>query len=112
MTTKTEVTKDKRIEEIPKLIIDLGVEVATHQDADAFIRTYTFNDAQLEAFSSTIAQQQVQEAVRIVDEVRNLMSPSHPNIDERISFYAACNEIQKRLYAITQPQDGEVVDKK
>lgn len=40
-------------EEVAQLIIDLGVEVDTHQDADAFVRTYTFNDAQLEAFMST-----------------------------------------------------------
>jgi hypothetical protein len=31
-------------------IIDLGVEVDTHQDGDVFIRTFTFNEAQLQAF--------------------------------------------------------------
>ena len=34
-------------------IIDLGVEVDTHQDGDAFIRTFTFNEAQLQAFLTT-----------------------------------------------------------
>ena len=34
-------------------IIDLGVQVNTVQDGDANYREYTFNDAQLEAFTSS-----------------------------------------------------------
>lgn len=39
----------KYIENIAQQLIDIGVEIDTHQDGDAFVRTFTFNDAQLEA---------------------------------------------------------------
>lgn len=41
------MTKPQSVEE---QIIDLGVEVDTHRDGDAFVTTYTFNNAQLQAF--------------------------------------------------------------
>lgn len=57
----------KTVEEIANTLIDLGVEIDTHQDGDAFIRTYTFNDAQLEALLTTALEQQAREDVeRIV----------------------------------------------
>ena len=36
----------------------------------------------------------------VVSEVRELMPADHKNIDERISFYAACNEVESRLQAL------------
>ncbi len=36
-----------------EVIMDLGVEVDTHQDGDARIRTFTFNEVQLQAFLDT-----------------------------------------------------------
>jgi hypothetical protein len=32
-----------------------------------------------------------------IEEVRKLMPSDHKNIDERISFYAACNEMETRI---------------
>lgn len=36
----------------------------------------------------------------LMSEVRELMPVDHKNIDERISFYAACNEAESRLQAL------------
>ena len=47
-------------------IIDLGVEVDTHQDGDVFIRTFTFNEAQLQAFLD-------QHSAHLVERIEGLM---------------------------------------
>ena len=39
----------------------------------------------------------VRESIESIERVRNLMPGDHPNIDERVSFYAACNELEKAL---------------
>lgn len=58
-------------EKISQTIIDLGVEVDTHQDADAFVRTYTFNDAQLEAFVTSLTEAHKRETEEMLREICN-----------------------------------------
>jgi len=48
------MTHNEMPKDIVEAVIDLGVEIDTHQDGDAFVRTFTFNDAQLEAYTDEI----------------------------------------------------------
>ena len=48
-----------------------------------------------------------EEVKTVIEEVRNLMAKDHPNIDERVAFYAACNEIEKRLIQSELDQPNE-----
>ena len=45
------------IEKYTEAIIDVGAEIDTHRDGDAFIRTFTFNDAQIEALLTTAIEE-------------------------------------------------------
>ena len=55
-----ENTPNTELERIKKLVIDVAAEVDTHQDGDAFIRTYSFNEVQLQVFAQTYAKQEVE----------------------------------------------------
>jgi predicted metal-dependent phosphoesterase TrpH len=66
-------------------IIELGVEVDTHQDGDAFIRTFTFNDAQLEAFLNQHSAHLVErmERAKRSDLPKKLPNPFYPKEGEK-----------------------------
>ena len=56
-------TPNTELERIKKLVIDVAAEVDTHQDGDAFIRTYSFNEVQLQVFAQTYAKHEVEKAL-------------------------------------------------
>jgi hypothetical protein len=97
---------DNSAHEWREAIIDLGVEVDTHQDGDVFIRTFTFNEAQLQAFLDQHSAHLVERIEKDIETYSKLAVDSHTprETDEAIGV---CKYLGKQLQAIDIVKDNK-----